>query len=255
MTAYRMIVLSLLLTLMIGLPACDETDSGTFNGINFIFPPRELRPEKGHYEIWLGFSDGQGGKEWVSILKFDDVRPPNEPFLDGSRSTFTKPNRDANEAIAAAVSIEIPNDPDPATPNRIFMSGNTDGSSVVLNTKGEDAFDLDLTNPSVISGSFVLATPSDTIDGNDASGAWFVDRPFGGAQEPEAGLTLPDLPEGWRFEAWIAPQTETVCISISQFDKADTTDDNGAGPNGGSQPIPNAGTTFIFQAVHRRVYI
>lgn len=230
---YRLL---LLVVVSLFLFSCVSTDAGSFRGIYFGRAPRELRPGQGHFEVWLAFPAPQGAKEWVSILKFDDVEGTNHPMLNGQRSTLTLPNRNLADVIAAAVSIELNEDPDPSTPNRIFMSGIPVGGQISLDLSGAEALNMDLSDTSIISGRFVMYTPSDTIAGNDASGVWFVDAPFGQAQGP--GLKLPQLPAGFHYEAWIATRSETVCISTGQFTSASGADANGAGPNGGSQAVP-----------------
>ncbi|MCK6541333.1 hypothetical protein L6Q79_01475 [bacterium] len=230
-------LLVLLITMLVTLSSCEGPESGTFSGIYFGRPPRKLRDGQGYFEMWLGFPKTGGGKEWVSILKFDRVESTNKPFLNNKAATLKKPDRDLSDAVSAAISIELENDPDPAMPNRIFMSGEFSNGVASLELSGEDALNLDLSDPAVISGKFVLGTPSDTINDNDDSGVWFVDAPFGQPQNP--GLSLPTLPNGFKYEAWIATQSETVCISTGQFKRADSMDYNGTGPNGGNTPTPN----------------
>lgn len=232
--------------------SCDSTHTGDFKGIFFSRPPRELRDGQGYFELWLGFP-GSTGKEWVSILKFDNVESTDRPFLNGQTARLTLPDRDLSEAVAAAVSIELENDPDPSNPNRIFMSGPVVGGSAVLDVQGEDAIGLDLTDTSIISGRFVLYTPTDTISDNSESGVWFVDAPFGqGPQGP--GLKLPVLPAGFTYEAWVATFSETVCITTGKFQSAVGADDNGAGPNAGSLTPPAfPGEDLYFDAFNEDV--
>ncbi|MBX7152777.1 hypothetical protein K1X84_14190 [bacterium] len=216
---------------------CSKDDSGFFSGIYFDRSPRELRDGQGFYEMWLGFPKAGGGIEWESILRFDNVESTNKPFLDGKAAQLKLPERDISEASAAAVSIELQNDSDPLQPNRIFMSGNFINGIAFLELSGQYAFDMQLDDPTLISGKFVLATPSDSLDNNDASGVWFVDMPFGNGVQG-AGLKLPSLPSGFHYEAWVATRTETVCISTGAFTQAAGNDINGAGPNGGGAAIP-----------------
>ncbi len=234
-------------------PSCDDENAGDFKGIFFSRPPRELRDGQGFFELWLGFPNGTGGKDWISIMKFDNVESTNRPFLNGTVPQVTLPDRDVMEAVSAAISIELENDPDPSTPNRIFMSGDFAAGVAVLDLRGEDAIGLDLTDTSTISGRFVLATPTDTISTNEESGVWFVDTPFGmGPQGP--GLKLPALPSGFRFEAWVATFSETVCISTGTFTSASGTDSNGAGPNAGPMTPPAfPGEDLYFDAFNEDV--
>ncbi|HMZ05075.1 MAG TPA: hypothetical protein PLH27_08130 [bacterium] len=245
-------LLIILIAALVLIPSCDNVESGTFSGIYFGRPPRKLRDGQGYFEMWLGFPASSGGKEWVSILKFDRVESTNKPFLNDKAAILKRPNRNINDAVSAAISIELENDIDPSVPNRIFMSGEFTDGIASLELSGEDALNLDLSDPAVISGKFVLGTPSDAINNNDDSGVWFVDAPFGQQQNP--GLSLPVLPIGFKYEAWIATQSETVCISTGQFKRADSLDYNGKGPNGGGELTPNVpGEDLVFNQFNEDV--
>ncbi len=209
---------------------------GTFNGISFDRPPRKLKPGQGYFEIWLGFNKPSGGKDWVSILKFDRVTGTDHPILNDVPSTLTLPtDRDIDSAVSAAISIELENDPDPATPNRIFMSGDFIETVATMELRGSDALNMDLSDSNIITGKFVMGTPS--VGYNDsASGVWFVNAPFGQAQG--AGLKLPVLPAGFQYEAWVATQSETVQLSTGKFYSASLPDNDGGGPNAGGGSVP-----------------
>jgi len=227
------------LTCIFNFSSCsNSSDSGTFDGIYFGRPPRKLRPGQGYFEVWLGFKKAGGGKDWVSILKFDRVTGTDHPFLNDVPATLTIPeNVIPDSAISAAISIELESDPDPATPNRIFMSGefNEQTNTVVMDLSGQDALNMDLSNDTLISGKFVIATPSMAFN-DSAYGVWFVDAPFGQTQGP--GLKLPTLPTGFEYEGWVATQSETVQLSTGKFHSASGADIDTAGPNAGSMPVP-----------------
>jgi len=50
-----------------------------------------------------------------------------------------------------------------------------------------------------ISGTYILATPTDGLDNNELSGIWFPQLPG----PPTAGLSLPNLDDGWIYEGWV----------------------------------------------------
>ena len=98
------------------------------------------------------------------------------------------------------------------------------GSNIAL------AFPVDLSS---ISGSYILATPTDDDDTNDVAGVWFL-NPSG----PTAALTLPELPGGWVYEGWGV--TQGTPLTTGRFTTADGADMDApfSGPNPGP-PFPD----------------
>ncbi|PQJ73023.1 anti-sigma factor [Polaribacter butkevichii] len=72
-------------------------------------------------------------------------------------------------------------------------------------------------------GKYILATPTDADTTNEASGVWFLDN----TNEPAvAGLSLPTLPEGWKYEGWVV--LNGTPVSTGTFTAVDAADDNAA---------------------------
>jgi hypothetical protein len=72
-------------------------------------------------------------------------------------------------------------------------------------------------------GKYILATPTDLDDTNEASGVWFLDN----SNPPAvAGLTLPTLPEGWKYEGWVV--FNGTPVSTGTFTDPSSADDNAA---------------------------
>ena len=127
------------------------------------------------------------------------------------------------------------------------FSGNS--ATVSIGTVG----DFSTTTPS---GKFFLRSPTDetgTNNGNDQSGIWFG-MP---AMPPTAGLTLPTLKDGWKYEGWVVVDGVGP-LSTGTFTSVSTADDNagasssfsGTSNNGPAIPgedfFNNAPTGFTF---------
>lgn len=95
-------------------------------------------------------------------------------------------------------------------------------------------------------GKYVLATPSDGENTNEKSGIWFI-----GSLPPSAGLELPILPEGWKYEGWAVingtPVTTGTFTNVSGADAfSDFSGTSGTPSFPGEDFIKNApiGVTF-----------
>ncbi len=118
-------------------------------------------------------------------------------------------------ASTFVLTIEPAVDPDPNPSATKILSGDFSGNSANVNS---DAFVGDFSNAS---GKYILATPTDTDDSNEASGVWFLDNSSGSAV---AGLNLPSLDEGWKYEGWAVIDGQP--FSTGTFSAADAADDN-----------------------------
>ncbi|ARV14342.1 anti-sigma factor [Polaribacter sp. SA4-12] len=72
-------------------------------------------------------------------------------------------------------------------------------------------------------GKYILATPTDADDTNEASGVWFLDNSVAAAV---AGLGLPTLADGWKYEGWVV--LNGTPVSTGTFSAVDAADDNAA---------------------------
>ncbi len=72
-------------------------------------------------------------------------------------------------------------------------------------------------------GKYILATPTDSDNTNEASGVWFLDN----SNPPAvAGLGLPMLSAGWKYEGWVV--LNGTPVSTGTFLTANVADDNAA---------------------------
>ena len=163
------------------------------------------------------------------------------PVSTGTFTSVTFPqkfNVDADQLAKATMfvlSIEPKVDTDPKPAATKILAGDFSGDSANVNSNGIVA------NFSTASGEYILATPTDTDDTNEASGVWFLDNT--NAPPPVAGLDLPELPDGWKYEGWAV--IGGTPISTGTFTKVAATDD--AAPFSGSValPMPNGADGFF----------
>lgn len=118
-------------------------------------------------------------------------------------------------ASTFVLTIEPTVDPDPNPSATKILSGDFSGNSANVNS---NTFVGDFSNAS---GKYILATPTDTDDSNEASGVWFLDNSSGNAV---AGLNLPTLDNGWKYEGWAVIDGQPV--STGTFSSANEADDN-----------------------------
>lgn len=107
--------------------------------------------------------------------------------------TFLVNSEQLSSATTFVLSIEPAVDVDPAPAATKILAGDFSGSSASVNSNGI------VGNFSNATGTYILATPTDMDDNNEESGVWFLDNSSGSAV---AGLELPMLTDGWKYEGW-----------------------------------------------------
>lgn len=155
------------------------------------------------YEGWI-IVDGNP----VSTGTFSSVDFPQ---------TFNVDKSQLNEATTFVLSIEPAVDSDPAPAATKILAGDFNGDEANVTSNGIVG---DFT---ASSGKYILATPTDTDDTNEESGVWFLDNSSGSAV---AGLNLPTLTDGWKYEGWVV--FDGTPITTGTFTAVNTSDDNAA---------------------------
>ena len=172
------------------------------------------------------------------------------PISTGTFSSVTFPQSfqvDADQLASATtfvLSIEPAVDSDPAPAETKILAGNFSGTSASVSS------DNIVANFASASGKYILATPTDADDTNEDSGVWFLDNSSGSAV---AGLNLPVLSDGWKYEGWVV--INGTPISTGTFISASSADDNAAtsvfkgtvsnGPNYPGEDFLNNGPTGL----------
>ena len=185
------------------------------------------------YEGWIIVSGSP-----VSTGTFSSVAFPQ---------TFTVDADDLAMASTFVLSIEPAIDSDPLPATTKILAGDFSGSSASVDSNGIVG---DFSNST---GKYILATPTDMDDTNEASGVWFLDN--SAMTGPVSGLDLPTLTDGWKYEGWAViagtPVSTGTFTSISDFDDNATTTpykgDSGDGPAfPGEDFLQNAPTGLTF---------
>lgn len=157
-----------------------------------------------------------------------------------SKTTFSLSKAMLDKATAFVLTIEPKPDTDPAPSKVHILAGDFSSASASLTVGHKSALNEDFSS---VVGKYVLATPTDGDDEKDEeSGLWFLDNSSGSA---EAGLVLPELPEGWAYEGWAVIDGKPVSTGVfTAVDKADA-----AAPYSGTTAGPAyPGEDFLMSA-------
>jgi len=146
---------------------------------------------------------------------------------------------DADAAAAFVLTIEPEEGDDPAPSATHVLGGDVEGTEAALSLEHGAALGTDFTGAV---GSYILETPTSSNVADDYDqGIWWLQIGGGG---PAASLALPELPEGWVYEGWVAGPNGP--ISTGTFTAATGADSDAAGaaagPDGGP-PFP--GQDFV----------
>ena len=142
-------------------------------------------------------------------------------------------------AAMFVLTIEPYPDNSPAPSDQHLVAGAFDGNSASLAIDHPAALN---TNFASATGKFILATPTTATMADELSGLWFINISGG---SPAAGLSLPTLPAGWRYEGWAVINGQPV--TTGTFMNGNMADASAAfsGPMPGP-PFP--GEDFIMNA-------
>ena len=146
--------------------------------------------------------------------------------------------------LASATAYVLTIEPNPDTnlaPSSVhILGGDFSASSATVSVNHALAIGTDFSDAA---GNYVLATPTDGPNTNEKSGVWWLEPLAPG--ELTAGLTLPTLPSGWKYEGWAV--IEGTPVSTGKFTSVTGSDELGvfsgtmAGP-----PFP--GEDFLMSA-------
>lgn len=173
------------------------------------------------YEGWI-IVDGSP----VSTGTFSSVDFPQTFDIDAD---------DLASATKFVLSIEPTNDSDPDPAATKILAGDFSGNAATMGHGTVGDF-------SSITGKYILATPTDSDMNNENSGVWFLDNSTGSAM---AGLDLPELPAGWKYEGWAV--IDGVPVTTGTFTDVAAMDDN-APYSGAMSGPPFPGEDFLVNA-------
>lgn len=164
---------------------------------------------------------------------------------DLSKSTFSLDKDDLAAATTFILTIEPATGDDPSPSKTHIMAGDFSGKSGQLSIAHGAALGDDYMQSA---GDFILATPTNGSDNDENSGIWFLNLDTG---MPTVGLTLPTLPEGWKYEGWAViagqPVTSGKFTAVDTFDEFDGfSSDMGGPPFPGEDYLLNPPTNLSF---------
>lgn len=219
-----------ILTLTCGfflLSSCSDDDDNFNSNLSLNITGLEDLGSDFLYEGWL-IVDGSAVTTGTFSVNSSGVMSSN---------SFSVSSSDLSDATKFVLTIEPSPDTDPAPSSTHLLAGDFSGNSASLTIGAPDALG---NNFSSSTGTYVLATPSDGPMTNEKSGVWFL-----GSLPPTAGLSLPTLPEGWKYEGWAViggqPVTTGTFTSVSGSD-----DFSGFSGSMGTPPFP--GEDFLMNA-------
>ena len=136
-----------------------------------------------------------------------------------SQTIFSVNSSDLINATKFVLTIEPIPDPDPDPSSTHILAGDFIDFDAPLSVGDPAALGDDYSG---IDGKYILATPTNGDNSDELSGIWFLDLSSG---SPEAGLTLPTLPDGWKYEGWAVisgiPVTTGTFTAVDMVDEAD----------------------------------
>jgi hypothetical protein len=207
--------------------ACNDDDSADTSTLTLNLSGLEDLGSDYAYEGWIMVD---GAPQTAGIFTVDGEGNPSQRSFDLDADALSA-------ATAYILTIEPSPDPNPAPSDVHILAGDFAATGATLTVDHPAAVGTDFT---AASGSFILATPTDDDDTNEASGVWFLD-PSG----PSAALSLPDLPAGWAYEGWAVIDGQPV--TTGTFTGAAGADS--AAPYSGSNPAPPfPGEDFLVNA-------
>lgn len=113
-----------------------------------------------------------------------------------SQTKFEVNAFDAVFASAYVLTIEPSPDSDPSPSKVHILAGDFTENTATISVNHSAAIGTDFMSST---GNYTLATPTDGASNtHENSGVWWLDLGAG----PGPGLSLPTLPDGWRYEGW-----------------------------------------------------
>ena len=181
---------------------------------------------RGHYELWA--DDMRVGR---FLVQGNDIFSLDSMQIIGTRDNVVfdmmstgLPFPDPANATALSITLEPQGDNDGIGSGRTILAGAVSGGGAILTVAGPDGSDLGLADFTSATGSFRLATPSndETDDSDDRFGVLFQNTDA--LVTAAATLSLPELPDGWIYEAFVEEIVTGRVYSTGRFE-------SGAGPD------------------------
>lgn len=183
----RLTARALVVTCAAALAGASGGGASTQSNFPLQLSTQKLAPLKGsRYELWV-----IEGQRKLSAGTFN-VTPSGKLVTTNGRAATFAASVDPAAADAIAVTVEPSPDPSRAPTPIVALVGKPAGDTAKLR------FPIDLSR---LSGSFLLATPTNGENTSETAGVWFLRVAAGMKMLPS--LNLPQLPAaGWAWEGW-----------------------------------------------------
>jgi hypothetical protein len=216
--------LLLLCLLVSGFVACDNDDED---------PDQDLVVQLSNLPT---LNDGFQYEGWIIV----DGAAISTGTFDATGNLTTSIDRTQLDDATRYI-LTIKPDPDPsADPSSThILAGDFNGNVASLTIGHSAALGSDFTDAA---GKYILATPTNGGNTDEASGVWWLDN-SGGSET--AGLSLPNLPDGWKYEGWaVIDGTPVSTGTFTRVDAADEADEFSGDTSGPAYP----GEDFLVNA-------
>jgi hypothetical protein len=229
-------ILTITLLTAITLAACGTDSGNSDTELSLQLTGLETLQNGFHYEGWLILDDGP-----ITTGKFNVNSEGEMVDLNGSMISEGLFNltEDVSSASAFVLTIEPAGDVDDIPADTHHLAGSISNNTGTLSLSHSASLGSNFSNST---GDYILATPTDGVNENENSGIWFLDPSSGSAM---AGLDLPVLPNGWRYEGWAVyngePITTGTFTSTTEADAFSNFSGTQSGP-----PFP--GEDFLMNA-------
>lgn len=141
-----------------------------------------------------------------------------------SQTSFEASPTDIAAATSFVISIEPSPDSDPAPAATKILIGDFDGGNTSTLTTGTVGSGFENAE-----GVYIVAAPTaGGATGTEFSGIWFLDN---SGMQPVAGLDLPALSPGWKYEGWVV--IDGVPVTTGTFTDVNSADEQSPFSDGG----------------------
>ena len=187
----KLIFSTIIITLLIFTSCSSDTNIPSTSNLTLNLTGLENLGTTYQYEGWIVVN---GAPVSTGTFTINDAGTP-------SITSFVVNSSQLSAATRFIVSIE-PN-PDPSTDpsNTKILAGDFNENNAALTS---DATVIDSQSSigtlGASTGKLILATPTNGADNNEDSGVWFIDN---SGTSNVAGLSLPTLSAGWKYEGWV----------------------------------------------------
>lgn len=186
-------ILSLIVFSFLYLSACsDDVTTSIVNTetgkLTISLERLPLLSDSTHYAVWIFGKDS---------VKLDNFKVTANSASYSKEYNVKLGHIQGTKFVAVTIEHDSSTRNDSVSRGIRFLAGSLFGNNAALTVKSEIAFNNDF---STIAGKYALFTPTDNLNPEKRSGIWFVNYTD---TLITPGLTLPALPSGWEYNAWI----------------------------------------------------